>query len=60
MVNYYDSPLCTLNSDTSYDLQNGRYLAEAFKNQEPTINNAADELQPDRYTPDRIRSLGVR
>jgi len=60
LVNYYDSPLCTLNSDTSYDLQNGRYLAEAFKNQEPMINNAADELQPDRYTPDRIRGLGVR
>jgi hypothetical protein len=60
LVNYYDTPLCTLNSDTSYDLQNGRYLAEAFKNQEPTINNQADELQPDRYTPDRIRNLGVR
>jgi len=60
LVNYYEVPTCTLNSDVSYDLQNGRYLVSAMKNEEPMVNYSADELKDDRYTPDAIRQLGVR
>jgi len=44
----------------SYDLNAGRYTAQEFFNEEPSLNHFADELTMERYTPDYIRRVGVR
>ncbi|NWH08737.1 MAG: DUF1329 domain-containing protein [Alphaproteobacteria bacterium] len=59
-ANAYHVPLCGLFGEIVYDLQDRRYLALSLRNEEPPTNYAADELNPDRYTPQAIRSLGVR
>jgi hypothetical protein len=43
-----------------YDLLSGRYLAQSMRSEEPPVNYFADELQESRYTPEAIRTLGVR
>jgi hypothetical protein len=43
-----------------YDLLSGRYLALSMRSEEPPVNYFADELNEARYTPEAIRTLGVR
>ncbi|HBF99211.1 MAG TPA: DUF1329 domain-containing protein, partial [Alphaproteobacteria bacterium] len=57
---FYEVPVCLRVGAISYDLNAGRYLANAFINHETQINFFADELNEERYTPDSIRRLGVR
>lgn len=57
---HYNVPSCDTAGSVSYDLNAGRYTAQEFYNEEPSINHFADELQLDRYTPDSIRRIGVR
>jgi hypothetical protein len=53
-------PLCATTAEVVYDLQNGRYLALALRNEEPPVNYFANELDESRYQPARLRQLGVR
>ncbi len=57
---HYNVPTCDTAGTVSYDLNAGRYTAQEFFNEEPSINHFADELQIERYTPDSIRRIGVR
>jgi Protein of unknown function (DUF1329) len=57
---HYNVPSCDTAGTVSYDLNAGRYTAQEFFNEEPSINHFADELQLERYTPDSIRRIGVR
>ncbi len=57
---HYNVPTCDTAGTVSYDLNAGRYTAQEFFNEEPSVNHFADELQLDRYTPDYIRRIGVR
>ncbi len=57
---HYAVPSCNTAGSVLYDLNAGRYTAQEFFNQEPSINHQADELQIERYTPDSIRRVGVR
>lgn len=59
-LQYYQVPLCGSGGEFVYDLQNGRYLALALRNEEPPVDYFAEELTPDRYTPAVIRRLGTR
>jgi hypothetical protein len=59
-ANYYHVPLCGAAGEIIYDLTSGRYLAGQMRNEQPPVNYFADELSDSRYTPDAIRSLGVR
>lgn len=60
IANFYHVPICGNSGEIVYDLQDRRYLALSLRNEEPPTNYAADELNPDRYTPQAIRALGVR
>jgi hypothetical protein len=60
LANYYHVPTCGGASEIVYDLLDGRYLALSMRNEEPPVNYFADELQESRYTPEAIRTLGVR
>jgi hypothetical protein len=61
LVNAYHVPHCGTGAlELVYDLQSGRYLAISMRAEEPPINYFADELNEARYTPEAIRSLGVR
>jgi hypothetical protein len=57
---HYAVPACNTAGAIVYDLNAGRYTAQEFFNQEPSINHSADELTMERYTPDYIRRIGVR
>jgi hypothetical protein len=59
-ANYYHVPTCGGATELVYDLLDGRYLALSMRNEEPPVNYFADELQESRYTPEAIRTLGVR
>lgn len=59
-VAYYHVPLCGSGGEIVYDLQNGRYLALALRNEEPPVDYFAEGLTADRYTPSAIRRLGSR
>ncbi len=59
-LNYYHVPLCGSGAEIVYDLQNGRYLALAMRNEQPPLDYFADDLDPERYQPARLRRLGVR
>jgi hypothetical protein len=60
IVNWYEIPFCYNAAEMYYDLQSGRYLTVSMRNEEPQINWNAEDIQPERYTPDAIRRLGVR
>jgi len=61
MVNAYHVPHCgTGAGETNYDVLSGRYLTGGLRSEEPPINYFADELNEARYTPEAIRTLGVR
>jgi hypothetical protein len=59
-ANYYHVPLCGAATELVYDLLDGRYLSAQMRNEQPAVNYFADELNDARYTPEAIRSLGVR
>jgi hypothetical protein len=60
-VNFYHVPLCFAAAEIVYDLQGqGRYLAGSMIIEEKPINFSADELQESRYTPEALRTIGVR
>jgi len=60
-VTAYHVPHCgTAALELVYDLISSRYLAQSLRSEEPPANFFADELQESRYTPDAIRTLGVR
>jgi len=61
VVNAYHVPHCgTAALETVYDVLSGRYLALSMRAEEPPVNYFADELNEARYTPEAIRTLGVR
>ncbi len=61
VVNAYHVPHCGTGAlEVVYDLLSSRYLALSMRAEEPPQNYFADELQESRYTPEAIRSLGVR
>jgi hypothetical protein len=61
VVNAYHVPHCGTGAlEVVYDLLSSRYLALSMRAEEPPQNYFADELQESRYTPESIRSLGVR
>jgi Protein of unknown function (DUF1329) len=61
MVNAYHVPHCGTGAmEVVYDVLSGRYLALSMRAEEPPVNYFADELNEARYTPEAIRSLGVR
>ena len=61
MVNAYHVPHCGTGAmELVYDVISGRYLALSMRAEEPPVNYFADELQESRYTPEAIRTLGVR
>jgi hypothetical protein len=60
VANMYHVPACNGGAELVYDLLDGRYLALSMRNEEPPVNYFADELNEARYTPEAIRTLGVR
>jgi hypothetical protein len=61
LVNAYHVPHCGTGAlELVYDLLSGRYLALSMRSEEPPVNYFADELNEARYTPEAIRTLGVR
>jgi hypothetical protein len=61
LVNAYHVPHCGTGAmELNYDLLSGRYMAESMRSEEPPVNYFADELNEARYTPEAIRTLGVR
>lgn len=60
-INFYHVPLCFSVGEIVYDLQGGgRYLAGSLINGEKPFNFDADALTADRYTPDALRTIGIR
>ena len=57
---FYEVPLCGGAGEIVYDLQAGRYVAIALRNNTRGLNYSADELEISRYTPASIRRLGKR
>jgi hypothetical protein len=60
LENFYQVPACFATVGAVYDLTDGRYLAGGMIAEEQPINFFADELTDDRYTPEALRTLGVR
>ncbi|MBL9098617.1 MAG: DUF1329 domain-containing protein [Alphaproteobacteria bacterium] len=61
LVNAYHVPHCGTGAlELVYDLLSSRYLALSMRAEEPPVNYFADELNEARYTPEAIRTLGVR
>lgn len=60
IVNYYGVPVCGQGFETHNDLPSGRYLAITMTNEEAQIDWAADDLEPDHFSPDAVRRMGAR
>ena len=61
LVNAYHVPHCGTGAlELVYDLLSSRYLALSMRAEEPPVNYFADELNEARYTPEAIRTLGIR
>lgn len=61
LVNAYHVPHCGTGAlELVYDVLSGRYLALSLRAEEPPVNYFADELSEARYTPEAIRTLGIR
>jgi len=58
-INYYDVPTFWSTIETHYDLQSGRYVAQGFDNTMP-VNTFNVEMQPSQFTPQALRTRGVR
>lgn len=60
-INFYHVPLCFSVAEIVYDLVGGgRYIAGALINEENPYNFDADNLNASRYTPEALRTIGVR
>lgn len=59
-ITFYEVPVCGSSMGGVYDFTNGRYLLVGMYNEEEPVDFFASDLKEDRYTPQRIRSLGVR
>jgi hypothetical protein len=60
-VNFYHVPVCFGAAEIVYDLLGqGRYLASSMIIEEKPINFFADELNESRYSPEALRTIGVR
>lgn len=59
-ANFYHVPLCGSGAELVYDLQNGRYLALALRNEQPPLDYFAEDLDPGRYQPAKLRRMGMR
>lgn len=60
-INFYQVPLCFGIAEVVYDLLGGgRYLAGSLISEEKPFNFDADALNADRYTPEALRTIGVR
>lgn len=60
-INFYQVPMCFSVAELVYDLAaGGRYIAGALINEEKPYNFDADELSEARYTPEALRTIGVR
>ncbi|MFA5120718.1 DUF1329 domain-containing protein [Zavarzinia sp.] len=58
--NAYELPLCSSALEVTYDLQSGRYVVFALKNEEKQFTLNAQDVDPSQFTPDAIRRLGTR
>lgn len=59
--NAYHIPSCGAAAEVVYDLLgSGRYLANTMIGEETPPNPNADELTEERYTPEALRTIGVR
>jgi hypothetical protein len=58
-INYYDVPTFWSTIETHYDLQSGRYVAQGFDNT-TAVNTFNVEMQPAQFTPQALRTRGVR
>ena len=58
--NAYELPLCSSALEVTYDLQSGRYIVFALKNEEKQFNLNATDVDPSQFTPDAVRRLGTR
>ena len=58
--NAYELPLCSSALEVTYDLQSGRYIVFALKNEEKWFNLNATDVDPGQFTPDAVRRLGTR
>jgi len=60
IFNAYELPLCSSALEVTYDLQSGRYIVFALKNEEKQFNLNATDVDPAQFTPDAVRRLGTR
>lgn len=60
IANFYHVPACFAVGGAVYDLLGARYLAGGLISEEVPINFFADELTDERFTPEALRTLGVR
>jgi hypothetical protein len=58
-INFYDVPTFWSTLETHYDLQSGRYVAQGFDNT-TAVNTFNVEMQPAQFTPQALRTRGVR
>jgi hypothetical protein len=58
-INYYDVPTFWSTIEAHYDLQSGRYVAQGFDNT-MSVNTFNVEMQPSQFTPQALRTRGVR
>lgn len=60
ILSAYQVPYCASAFELSYDLQSGRYLAAVMTNEEKPADWNAEDVNPEDFTPDALRSLGTR
>jgi hypothetical protein len=58
-INFYEVPTFWSTLETHYDLQSGRYVAQGFDNT-TAVNTFNVEMQPAQFTPQALRTRGVR
>ncbi len=59
VVNFYDQPVLWTTLETHHDLKSGRYITSGIDNQE-TVVDFSFQTSPDNYSPQALRSRGVR
>jgi hypothetical protein len=59
-INYYEIPTVWSTMEATYDLQAGRYLALGFDNEEPKTVDFNMKFTVEDFSPNALRSRGVR
>ena len=59
-INYYEIPTVWSTMEATYDLQAGRYLALGFDNEEPKTVDFNVKFTVEDFSPNALRSRGVR